>query len=269
MTDPQQQLRDLVKKAIQAAVPADQMVERKHRPDSDYTWCEPSPRAGLDAALQVLAIAQRQAYDSVLGLRAEGVSWDQAADLLGIEWSEDYVRRERAYELVLGPTPKDSSPWRDRTLYWYCAGPLGCGEFITDRGPYNGYPSDCEDGHADGCRRHAAEIKAHADEQDRAEERARIMDQASKDLAGHHFAEETVKRARYVQAHGGRYLGWSTSENLAVALALNDDERLNEWGSRESAIDRVFQGTSTPPEGIPWWLATVRAAATGETDTAA
>ncbi len=265
--DERKRVRELVDQAIRAVIPPDQQVERRSRPESEYSWKEPTPNAALNAALLVIEIAQRKAYEAVLGLRAEGTTWQQAADLLGIEWSDQYARRERAYELVLGPAPKDSGLWRDRYLYWSCGGPNGCGKYITDRGPYNGYPSDCEDGHAENCRRHTAEREAHERGLELREERDRVADKAMKELEGHHFAVETVERARYVLSHGGRYLGWSTSEILAVALALHDDEQLESvgWSSRESALDRVFQGTRTPPQGTGWWLATVRAAATGET----
>lgn len=269
--DQQQQVRDMVKRAITAAVPADGFIERRSRPESTYSWKEPSPTAGLAAALKVVAIAQRQAYEYVTALRGEGaITWRGAADVLGIEWSDQYARAERAYELVLGPAPEGSSPFYERRLYWYCRGTGGCGEYITDHGPYNGYPSDCESGHADDCRRHAAEQAAHVAELERQEQLVENADRANKELIAelgeHSFAVETAARGRYVLRHGGQYLGWSTSERLAVALALNDEDVIAEWGSRQSAIDRVFEGTREPARGRAWWLATVRAAATGETD---
>ena len=77
------------------------------------------------------------------------------------------------------------------------------------------------------------------------------------------FGKETIKRARYVQSHGGRYPGWSTSETLAVALVLHDDERLEATGysTREEAMRRILQCMSTPSDPAGW-LATLRAAAT-------
>ncbi|MCX5070779.1 hypothetical protein OOJ91_33585 [Micromonospora lupini] len=257
-------VRQIVDRAVKAAVPANQMTTRKIRPESDYGFPEPQPLAGLQAALSVARLAQNQAYTFAKGLRGEGSSWDEIADLLEIEWSEDYVRRERAFELVAGPV---SSYSYDRYVFFTCGGPRGCGERITDRGPYNGYPSDNEDGHTEGCRRLAAEVEAYRRKQDELDRRAEVMDEALP-LVTDTFGKETVRRVRYVQSHGGRYQGWSTSETLAVALVLRDDERLGEVGysDHEEALRRIMSGMSTPPRDPAGWLATVRAAATGLQD---
>ena len=255
-------VRQLVDRAVKRAVPAHQMTTRKIRPESDYGFPEPQPLAGLQAALSVARLAQNQAYTFAKGLRGEGSSWDEIADLLEIEWSADYVQRERAFELVAGPA---STITYDRYVFFTCGGPHGCGESITDRGPFNGYPSDNEDGHAEGCRRRAAEVEAYQRAQDELEHREQVMEEALP-LVTDSFGKETVQRVRYVQSHGGRYLGWSTSETLAVALVLRDDEQLAAVGyaSHQEAIRRIVSGVSTPdPAG---WLATVRAAATGLRD---
>ena len=256
-------VRQLVDRAVKAAVPPSQMTTRKIRPESDYGFPEPRPLAGLQAALTVARLAQSQAYGFAKGLRGEGSSWDEIAELLEIEWSEGYVQREQAFELVAGPA---SSYSYDRYVFFTCGGPQGCGESISDRGPYNGYPSDNETGHAEGCRRLAAEVEAYRRKQDEQEHRADVMDEAMARVTDP-FGQETVKRARYVQSHGGRYLGWSTSETLAVALVLHDDEQLAAVGysSRDEALRRILQGMSAPSDPAGW-LATVRAAATGLQD---
>src|SRR5690242_7095917 len=97
------QVRSIVERSVRAAVPADQMIEKKIRPDSDYGWPEPRPLAGLQAALAVARFAQGEAYRFARQLRGEGSSWAEIADLLEIAWSEDYHRTERAFELVAGP----------------------------------------------------------------------------------------------------------------------------------------------------------------------
>ncbi|MEV0005907.1 hypothetical protein AB0H28_26980 [Micromonospora sp. NPDC050980] len=257
-------VRQLVDRAVRAAVPAGQMTTRKIRPESDYGFPEPQPLAGLQAALSVARLAQNQAYTFAKGLRGEGSSWDEIADLLEIEWSEDYVRRERAFELVAGPV---SSYSYDRYVFFTCGGPRGCGESITDRGPYNGYPSDNEDGHAEGCRRLAAEVEAYRRAQDERERRDQVMEEAFP-LVTDTFGKETVQRVWYVQSHGGRYQAWSTSETLAVALVLRDDEQLAAVGyaSHQEALRRIMSGMSTPPRDPAGWLATVRTAATGLRD---
>ncbi len=264
MTD----LKELVKRAIQSAVPRHELVERRIRPESDYSWHEPSPRAGLTAALEVAAIAQRAAYEYVLALRGEGISWKKAAELLGIEWSSEYVQAERAYELVLGPEPEGSRGFSGRNLYWRCGGPAGCGNYITDRGPYDGYPSSCEDGHAEDCRRHADERKAFEREMEEREERWRVAAAAKEKLLGNDFALATVQRAEYVQSHGGRYLGWSTSETLAVALVLRDTAMMERMGfsTLKSAKERVFAGMRQRAWTPDTWIKKVRAAATGRLD---
>jgi hypothetical protein len=257
-------VRQWVDRAVTAAVPASQMTTRKIRPESDYGFPEPQPLAGLQAALTVARLAQDQAYKFAKGLRGEGSSWSQIAELLQIPWSADYRQEERAFELVAGPISNISY---DRYVFFTCGGFRGCGERITDRGPYNGYPSDNEDGHAEGCRRLAAEVDAYRREQDEAERRADVMDEALPRVTDT-FGKETVQRVRYVQSHGGRYQGWSTSEILAVALVLRDDEQLESVGysSHDEALRRIVSGMSGAPRDPAGWLATVRAAATGLED---
>ena len=261
------QVRDIVGRAVKAATPPDQIIERKIRPESLSGWPEPRPLAGLQAALTVARMAQAEAYSFAKALRGEGRSWLEIADLLEIPWSEEYVRVERAYELVAGPADNRRGAFADLRVFWTCSGPNGCGEHVVDRGPYDGNPVDCEGGHADGCRRHAADQAAYERECEEREERARVMDEAMAQVTDP-FGQETVKRARYVQAHGGRYLGWSTSESLAVALVLEDAEQLaaNGYPTREAALNRILSGMRRPPEDAPGaWLRLLRAAATGLT----
>jgi len=155
------------------------------------------------------------------------------------------------------------SNWSGLRVYWYCGGPLGCGAHVTDRGPYDGYPSDCESGHVDGCRRLAAEEDAKIRENEEAETRGQVMDEALERLLPGSFARDTAIRARDVLAHGGQYRGWSTGETLAVALALNDEAMLKQLGytDRAQAIQRVGAGLTSDPQGC---LALIRAAVTGE-----
>lgn len=256
------QVRIIVDRAVKAAVPAGQMTERKIRPESDYSWPEPRPLAGLHAALTVARIAQTQAYKFAKELRSEGTSWLALADLLEIPWSDEHSRPERAYELVAESA--GTSFAGEPRLYWKCGGPGGCGQYVTDNGPYNGYPSDNEDGHAQDCQRLAAEMRAYERHQAEEEERARVMDEAMAKIDDP-FGKETVQRARYVQSHGGRYLGWSTSESLAVALALRDTERLKAQGysTQKAALDRVLSGLGQQPRNPATWLRLLRAAATG------
>lgn len=246
------QVRRIVTQAIRAALPAG-------------TGSGHPPAAGLAAAQTVVQIAEQEVYGYIRGLRAEGTSWSEAADLLHIPWSDDYSRVERAYELVLGPEPEDRNRFAyARNVYWRCGGPGGCDAYITDHGPYNGHPDDNETGHAEGCRRHAAEGVAYLREQELREERDRAAD-AAMDQVRDPFGQATVRRARWVLAHGGKYQGWSTGEAVAVALVLGHDDQLKAHGfTRDTALDRVFPNESDWA-GAGVWLALVRTAATGET----
>lgn len=249
----------LVEQAVRAAVPPADIVERPVWPGAASSWPQPTPMAGFRAAQQVARLAEAQVHKYAKELRGEGVSWRELADLMDIPWSDDWSRPERAFELVAGPD--DGSAWSSGpSVYWHCGGPAGCGKHIVDRGPYNGHPRDDEDGHDDGCRRLAAEIDAHAKAWEERDRLNAVMDEAYAQLPEHSFARGTADRARWVQAHGGQYRPWSTTETLAVALVLDDKERLKGW-SRARAIERVGRGMGPDPEA---WLALVRAAATGE-----
>jgi hypothetical protein len=91
------------------------------------------------------------------------------------------------------------------------------------------------------------------------------MDQAMAQVTDP-FGQDTVARARYVLAHGGRWLGWSTSESLAVALVLQDTDQLQAHGysTEDAALARVLSGMGRPPQNPDAWLRVLRAAATGD-----
>jgi hypothetical protein len=259
-------VRDLVDRAIRAAVAPGNLVEKPLFLGAQTITARPTPLAGLQAALEVANLAQDRAHKFAVDLRGDGKSWLEVADLLEIPWSEEYRREERAYELVGGAGRVRRGAYAEPRVSWYCGGPLGCGEFVTDRGPYNGAPVDNEDGHADGCRRLVAETAAHDKWLEEEEDRTEIM-YRSGPLVTDPFGKETVKRVQYVQQHGGRYLGWSTSETLAVALVLNDPAGLNREGytTWTAAIERVFNSSPERIKEAPAWIRRVRAAATGLT----
>jgi hypothetical protein len=256
------QARQLVERAVRAVVAPTETVERRIRPDSDYSWSEPSPLAGFRAAQQVKRLAEAQVYKYAVQLRAEGIaSWRQLADMLAIPYDDGYSRAERAFELMAHGADSFTGP----RVSWTCGGLLGCGQYVTDRGPYNGWPADNEDGHAEGCRRLATETEAYEHESEERDRRDRIMDEAYEQLASG-FARQTADRARWVVTHGGQYRGWSTSECLAVALVLDDAETLHRHGypQRSEAIARVVGGMGNPPRNVTAWLELIRAAATGQ-----
>lgn len=261
--DRRNQVRRLVDRAVETAVDPADMTDRRIRSESDYSWKVPRPRAGLAAALMVAGMARRKAHEYAKEMRAAGTSWRELADLLEIPWSPDYARVERVYEMVAADA--GSSYSSQPRLYWRCGGPGGCGEYITDYGPYNGHPDDTESGHADGCQRKTAEVAAWVRDQDERDRREKVMEAAIAKVTDE-FGRSTIGRVHYVQAHGGRYGGWSTTETAAVALVLRDEKMLNQCGfrTRKAALDRVVSGTgSGRPEKPDAWLRLIRAAALG------
>lgn len=266
-TEPDSNLvRTLIEKAVRAATPSDQLAERKTRPESPFSWTEPTSLGGFHAAMEVRRQAERMVAKYVLALRGDGLTWPEIADLLQIPWDDNGSRTERAYEFTLGPTESTSSTWSAPRLYWRCTRYDGCQAYITDHGTYNGgHPDEVEQGHTEDCFRHAAEVNRFR----RAEREQELQDEradAAMALITDPFGQETVRRARWVLAHGGRYQGWSTSESLAVALVLRDDAAMKREGysTRKAAIERVFNGMGNPPEKPMTWLKLVRTAATGE-----
>lgn len=260
------QLRGLIERAVLTAAGPHGTYERKLYPDSSFGITTPYPLAGLQAALAVAAAANRKAYDFAKDLRGEGSTWAEIADLLEIPWSEDYRRVERAYELVGGPAERRRGAFAEIRVYWTCAGDAGCGQFITDHGPYNGDdPSDCESGHAEGCGRHASDVARYVRACEEREQREKVMADYRPKVTDE-FGKETLGRVRYVQEHGGRWRPWSTSERLAVALVLRDQEELEATGysTQKAALDRITSGMGRPPANPTAWLRTLRLAATGK-----
>ena len=109
------------------------------------------PLAGVRAALFVQRVAQRRMLHYAEQARADGVSWAHIGEALGLaEEAErtDTPLGEAASVFVfqgLGP----------RIAAWTCG---SCVQRITDYGPFDGHPGDCEHGHAEDCQRHHAEI---------------------------------------------------------------------------------------------------------------
>ncbi len=227
-------------------------------------WENLDPATGLNGGLAVIRLAERRTYEYAVRLRGEGTTWAEIADLLGVPYSDSYARLEHTYELVRGPIPDDAGPWDQHNLYWKCGGPDGCGAYITDRGPYESHPADNESGHADTCRRAAAEAEAHRLASEERDRRGRVIQEAF-DALTHPGDRVTVERCWATLRRGGEISGkWSLSEQLAVALVLGDDDflRRTAYKTRADAIHRTFACT---PGQARARLAAMRAAATGET----
>lgn len=248
-----------VDSAIRAAVPAAGLVKRSVRPESMFTWDEPTPQAGLRAALAVARIAESRAHRFAVALRGEGLSWVHIADLFKVPYSDDYSRRERVFEMVTDPP---SGAFDRRRVFWKCGGPQGCGEHIADSGPYEPHPSDNESGHATSCGRAAAEIVKYERESAERDRRDQVRNEAFAKLTDP-FDRETVNRCWWTIRHGGEINGaLSTTQKLAVAVVLRDNDYLKAVSyTRAEAIRHAYNAT---PDQVRRRLALLRAAATGE-----
>jgi hypothetical protein len=133
-----------------------QIVHRpvfRDRPDLNLKLTAAEPMAGLRAAT-VLKWATRQLLlDYVRYAREDGHPWRDIG--VGLGYSDDpgsgISAAEAAYDFAAGTI----SAWR--SFAWTCQ---HCRATIIDRGPEAGHPAECEDGHADGCGRLAAEVAA-------------------------------------------------------------------------------------------------------------
>lgn len=110
---------------------------------------------GIRAARTVAAAARGLMYDYARRARGAGLSWRQLADPLGVLGDEDIDPAAAAFELIAGPP---AYRFDQVTTAWRCA---SCDAYVTDTGPDNGHPADCERGHAAGCARHRREIRAY------------------------------------------------------------------------------------------------------------
>lgn len=116
---------------------------------ADYT-------AGVAAARMVAAHAHELINHYARNARSEGHSWRDLADPLGVDTDDAYVDPAvAAFEMIAGkPSMRFDPLWTS----WRC---VTCGELVTDHGPYNGHPTDCETGHDQACARHQAEVAAY------------------------------------------------------------------------------------------------------------
>jgi hypothetical protein len=121
------------------------------------------PRAGIRAALAVQGIAGSLVGEYARDARAAGRSWEDIAEVLGIEDDRDAYcgRGEVVYRFLVEGEPLpggERSRFERSSTYWRCG---SCGELVADRGPFGAHPADNESGHTESCARHAAEIAAY------------------------------------------------------------------------------------------------------------
>jgi len=122
------------------------------------------PLAGLRAAVLARNVTTRQVRDYAEQARADGHSWDAVAEALGLGQVEGPLTRgEQAYlhlveHRLLHTDDPDRRSGRSPVAYWRCS---ACGQYVTDRGPFEAAPFNNEEGHAPECARHATEIAAY------------------------------------------------------------------------------------------------------------
>jgi hypothetical protein len=101
--------------------------------------------------------AARICRDRAERARGDGITWPQIGEALGLHQGPDaklgYDLGVAAFEHFTG----EPDLWYRASFQFRCA---SCGEYITDRGPFESHPEDNEQGHAPGCGRLAADVAA-------------------------------------------------------------------------------------------------------------
>lgn len=115
--------------------------------------------AGLGAARLMQRVAEAAIADYAVEARTAGRTWTEIGAALGIT-GEDWpgAVAERAFDRI---ACGGGDGWSRSSVRWACQ---GCGQQITDTGPFTSHPADIESGHADGCARYAADVAAWAEQ---------------------------------------------------------------------------------------------------------
>lgn len=144
--------------AIQiAGVGGAQIREQPAFPGSISVHRYAEPLAGIRAAGILADCAARLRREYTEHARGEGISWQQIGQALGLGQGPD---GKSGYDLAVAAGERfEGEPdlWHQTSFHYRCA---SCGEFITDRGPYDSHPEDCESGHANDCARLTADLAA-------------------------------------------------------------------------------------------------------------
>jgi hypothetical protein len=125
------------------------------------------PLAGLRAALFVSRAATGRMRVHAEQARSEGASWQQIGEALGLAKDaqhHDIPLGEAAWWFVVaGIRPGQDAPYRSdqRSSRWTCG---TCEQRVTDSGPFDADPTECEQGHASSCARHRAALAAYEKE---------------------------------------------------------------------------------------------------------
>jgi hypothetical protein len=98
---------------------------------------------------------RKQVRDYARAAREDGIGWQEIDAVLDV--GPDAAVRgisvaEAAFDLVAGPGAWAFDP---PSFPWSCR---ECGQAVSDHGPENGNPANCEPGHAEDCTRLAADV---------------------------------------------------------------------------------------------------------------
>jgi hypothetical protein len=126
----------------------------RDRPDLNLTVTDADSVTGLESAAQLTSAVRRLILDYTRQAREDGHSWQEIGMALGLRAVRDsgISVGDAAYDYAAG-----TSGFGRPFFTWVCS---ACRGTVIDRGPQAGHPADTEEGHADDCRRLAAEIAA-------------------------------------------------------------------------------------------------------------
>ncbi len=124
----------------------------RNRPELDATVTDAEPMVGLRVATMLKFAARQLTLEYARQARESGHDWIEIGIALGFERLADsgVSAADAAYDYASG-----NAAFGRRSFAWVCP---ECHGTVIDRGPEAGSPADCEEGHADGCRRLATAI---------------------------------------------------------------------------------------------------------------
>ncbi len=162
---PDDRAREEARRAVDAAVlrmaraVGAEVRERPIWPGSASTIHDIEPAAGIWFVVLLRDTARRKIHGYIRQARQDGLTWQEVGQALrlGPEAEKRGVSvAEAAFESAAGAG--HARPFDTLSFGWTCP---ACQKTVTDYGPYNGHPDDCESGHAEGCQRFAAAVAAY------------------------------------------------------------------------------------------------------------
>jgi len=114
---------------------------------------EPEPRAGIRAAMAFEREHHRRCLEYVRYAREDGLGWHAIGEIMGFADHPQPGMTSAAEHAFRYAVPGHAAvDW----FTWTCP---SCGKLVRDYGPEQA-PQDAEQGHAEGCQRFAATIRA-------------------------------------------------------------------------------------------------------------